>query len=69
MLHGEIKKVIEVANSKGKYIGICGQAPSDFPDFAEFVVEAGIHSMSLNPDTVVKTTLAIAEKEKQLGIK
>jgi pyruvate,water dikinase len=64
-----IKKVIEVANSKGKYIGICGQAPSDFPDFAQFLVEAGIHSMSLNPDTVVKTTLKIAEKEKELGIK
>ena len=64
-----IAQVIKVANEKGKYIGICGQAPSDFPDFAEFVVEAGIHSMSLNPDTVVKTTLLIAEKEKQLGIK
>ena len=64
-----IAQVIKIANEKGKYIGICGQAPSDFPDFAEFVVEAGIHSMSLNPDTVVKTTLAIAEKEKQLGIK
>ncbi len=64
-----VKQVIDVANSKGKYIGICGQAPSDFPDFAEFLVEAGIHSMSLNPDTVVSTTLKIAEKEKQLGIK
>jgi pyruvate,water dikinase len=64
-----IKEVIDVANRKGKYIGICGQAPSDFPDFAQFLVEAGIHSMSLNPDTVVKTTLAIAAKEKELGIK
>jgi pyruvate,water dikinase len=64
-----VRSVIDVANKKGKYIGICGQAPSDFPDFAEFLVEAGIHSMSLNPDTVVKTTLAIAEKEKELGVK
>ena len=64
-----IKQVIDVANRKGKYIGICGQAPSDFPDFAQFLVEAGIHSMSLNPDTVVKTTLKIAEKEKELGIR
>ncbi|MBW2964696.1 phosphoenolpyruvate synthase, partial [Candidatus Woesearchaeota archaeon] len=64
-----VKEVIEVANRKGKYIGICGQAPSDFPDFATFLVEAGIHSMSLNPDTVVKTTVAIAQKEKELGIK
>ncbi|MBI5881312.1 phosphoenolpyruvate synthase [archaeon] len=63
-----IKTVIEVANRKGKYIGICGQGPSDHSDFAQFLVEAGIHSMSLNPDTVVKTTLKIAEKEKELGI-
>jgi pyruvate,water dikinase len=63
-----IKTVIEVANRKGKYIGICGQGPSDHSDFAQFLVEAGIHSMSLNPDTVVKTTLKIAEKERELGI-
>jgi pyruvate,water dikinase len=63
-----IKKAIEVANRKGKYIGICGQAVSDYPEMAEFVVEAGIHSMSLNPDTVVKTTLKIAALEKRLGI-
>jgi pyruvate,water dikinase len=64
-----IKMVIDVCNRRGKYIGICGQAPSDFPDFAQFLVEAGIGAISLNPDTVIKTTLAIAEKEKQLGIK
>lgn len=62
-----IAKVIEVANAKGKYIGICGQAPSDYPDFAQFLVEKGIQSISLNPDTVIKTTIAIAEKEQQLG--
>ncbi|MGE0792634.1 MAG: phosphoenolpyruvate synthase [Candidatus Woesearchaeota archaeon] len=62
-----VKEVIEVANRKGKYIGICGQAPSDYPEFAEFVVECGIQTMSLNPDTVVKTTLAIAELENKLG--
>lgn len=64
-----LEKVIKIANDKGKYIGICGQAPSDFPDFAEFLVEAGIHSISLNPDTVIKTRMAIAEKEEELGIK
>ncbi|MBN2459284.1 phosphoenolpyruvate synthase [Candidatus Woesearchaeota archaeon] len=64
-----IRQVIEIANRKGKYIGLCGQAPSDFEDFAEFLVEAGIHSISLNPDTVIKTTLKIAEKESQLGIR
>ncbi|MFP5221938.1 MAG: phosphoenolpyruvate synthase/pyruvate phosphate dikinase, partial [Acidobacteriota bacterium] len=45
----------------------CGQAPSDYPEFAEFIVECGIQSMSLNPDTVVKTTLAVAGLEKRLG--
>ncbi|MGM5484025.1 MAG: phosphoenolpyruvate synthase [Nanobdellota archaeon] len=63
-----VKWVIETANSKGKYIGICGQAPSDYVEFAEFVVECGIHTMSLNPDTIIKTTLAVAELEKKLGI-
>lgn len=63
-----VKQVIEVAVKKGKYIGICGQAPSDYPEFAEFVVECGIESMSLNPDTVIKTTLIVAELEKKLGL-
>ena len=62
-----IKEVIEVCNKKGKYVGICGQAPSDYIDFAEFLVECDIQSMSLNPDTVIKTTLAVAELEKKLG--
>ncbi len=63
-----VKQVIEVANRKGKYIGICGQAPSDYVEFAEFVVQCGIQTMSLNPDTVIKTTLAIADLEKKLGM-
>jgi pyruvate,water dikinase len=46
-----------------------GQAPSDFPEFATFLVECGIDSISLIPDTVVKTRLAIAKKEEELGIK
>ena len=58
-----IKKVIEVATKKKKYIGICGQAPSDYPEFAKFLVECGIESMSLNPDTMIKTRLAVAEIE------
>ena len=48
-------------------VGICGQAPSDFPEFAEFLVECGIDSISLNPDSVIKTRLTIAETEKRLG--
>ncbi len=63
-----VKQVIDVAKKRGKKIGICGQAPSDFPDFAEFLVECGIDSMSLIPDTVIKTLLIVAAKEKELGI-
>ncbi|HEB49145.1 MAG TPA: phosphoenolpyruvate synthase [Desulfobulbus sp.] len=63
-----IRMVIETAKRRGRKIGICGQAPSDFPDFATFLVELGIDSMSLVSDTAVKTRLAVAEKEKELGI-
>ena len=63
-----IKHVIKIAKEKGKKIGICGQAPSDFPEFAEFLVESGIDSISLVPDTVIKTRMRIAEKERSLGI-
>jgi pyruvate,water dikinase len=64
-----IAQVIKVARANKRKIGICGQGPSDFPEFAEFLVECGIDSMSLNPDTAVKTRLLVAEKEKKLGIK
>jgi pyruvate,water dikinase len=63
-----VRQVIDTAKEKGRKIGICGQAPSDFPDFAAFLVECGIDSMSLTPDTAVKTLLLVAEKEKELGI-
>ncbi len=62
-----IAQVIAVCRRKGRKIGICGQAPSDYPDFAEFLVEQGINSISLNPDTVLQTTLTIIEKERSLG--
>jgi pyruvate,water dikinase len=58
-----IAQVIKVCRARGRKIGICGQAPSDYPDFAQFLVEQGIDSISLNPDTVLKTTKAILEKE------
>ena len=61
-----IATVIAKAKKNEKKIGICGQAPSDFPDFAQFLVRCGIDSISLNPDTVIKTTLKIAEQEKKL---
>ncbi|PLX48831.1 MAG: phosphoenolpyruvate synthase [Desulfobulbaceae bacterium] len=63
-----IKMVIATAKRRGKKIGICGQGPSDFPDFATFLVELGIDSMSLIPDTAIKTRLAVHEKEKEMGI-
>ncbi len=62
-----VASVIEIANKKNKYIGICGQAPSDYPEFAQFLVEKGIHSISLNPDSVLKTLLLVHETEKKMG--
>ena len=63
---GLIAEVIEEARRAGKPIGICGQAPSDFPDFARWLVQQGITSISLNPDTAIKTTLVIAAEEASL---
>ena len=60
-----IRLVIHKAHKAGRKVGICGQAPSDFPDFAEFLVEEGIDSISLNPDTVIRTTILIGKKEKE----
>ena len=61
-----IASVIKAAKAKGRKIGICGQAPSDYPEFAQFLVEQGIDSISLNPDVVLKTTVAMLEMEQQL---
>jgi pyruvate,water dikinase len=62
-----VASVIEKVRAKGRKIGICGQAPSDFPEFAEFLVECGIDSISLNPDSVIKTRLLVAATEKRLA--
>jgi pyruvate,water dikinase len=51
---------ITACKKRGKYIGICGQGPSDYPDLAEWLLEQGIESMSLNPDTVVDTWLRLS---------
>jgi len=61
-----VKRVISICKKKKKPLGICGDAPSTFSDFTEFLIEQGIGSISLNPDTVIKTTLTVAKKEKQL---
>lgn len=63
-----VSMAISMAKECDRKIGICGQAPSDYPEFARFLVEQGIDSISLNPDTLIKTRLAIAALEKQLGI-
>jgi pyruvate,water dikinase len=60
-----IAQVIRAAHAAGRKIGICGQAPSDYPDFAQFLVAEGIDSISLNPDSVLKTMVAIVEAERR----
>lgn len=61
-----ISMIIRKCSARKKYLGICGQGPSDLPDFAEFLVKEGIESMSLNPDSVVKTLEQVAEIEEKL---
>jgi pyruvate,water dikinase len=58
-----LKRTIEACNKKRKYIGICGQAPSDYPDFAEWLMKTGIKSMSLNADTVIDTWMRLGKKK------
>ena len=62
-----ISMLIKTAHKHGKPVGICGQGPSDFPDFAEFLVREGIDSMSLNPDSIMSTILNIKKLEEKLG--
>lgn len=59
-----VAMAIRGAKRNRRHIGICGQAPSDYPEFAQFLVREGIDSISLNPDSVMKTTLKIIEAEK-----
>jgi pyruvate, water dikinase len=61
-----IARAIEACNKAGKYVGICGQGPSDHPDLARWLVEQGIESVSLNPDTVVETWLYLAGEEAKI---
>jgi len=62
-----VRMVIEKAKKNNRKIGICGQAPSDYPEFAKFLVELGIDSISLNPDSLMKTLLMVAEVEGTQG--
>jgi pyruvate,water dikinase len=60
-----LKLAVEGARRNHRHAGICGQAPSDYPEIAEYLVKLGIEAISLNPDTVISTRLHIAEVEKQ----
>lgn len=62
-----IKDAIRICREKGKYIGICGQAPSDFPEFTEFLIREGIESISLNPDSIFKMINLIHDTEEKIG--
>ena len=61
-----IRLAVVGAKRNGKHCGLCGQAPSDYPEMADFLVEVGIDSMSLNPDTVLQTTQQVLETEQRL---
>jgi len=56
-----IRMAIHACRKQGKYVGICGQGPSDYPDLARWLAQEGITSLSLNPDTVVDTWLELAK--------
>ena len=62
-----IQMLLDVGKKTGTKVGICGQGPSDFPDFAQFLVENGIDSISVTPDSIIKTVFAIHEVEKSLS--
>ena len=60
-----IRLAVEGARRNGRHSGLCGQAPSDYPEMAEYLVKIGIDSMSLNPDSVLTTTRHVLQAEKQ----
>jgi pyruvate,water dikinase len=62
-----LKLAVEGAKRNGRHCGICGQAPSDYPEIADYLVRIGIESMSLTSDTVIETTLAVLDLEQKLG--
>ena len=58
-------RIIDAAHRAGRKVGICGQAPGDFPEFAAFLVEQGIDSISVTPDSLLKTAERVAQAERQ----
>ena len=63
-----VRQVIETAHQSGCKVGICGQAPSDYPEFAAFLVRAGVDSMSLNPDSVIEVKQRVADEEAGMAV-
>ena len=63
-----LKMAIEACKARGKYIGICGQAPSDYPEITGFLVQNGIDSISLNPDSLFKMRQVVADLEESLSL-
>ncbi len=61
-----IKEVIKVCKKRNKYVGICGEGPSSYPEFAKFLIEEGMENLSINPNMIIKTHLLMAEKEKEV---
>ena len=61
-----IRHLIEVAHGEGKTVSICGQAPSVYPDFTEFLIKSGIDSISVNPDVVASTRKSVAQIEQRI---
>jgi pyruvate,water dikinase len=62
-----LRQAVEGARRNGRHSGICGQAPSDYPEMAEFLVECGIDSVSVTPDVLLRTVRIVREAEKRLG--
>jgi pyruvate,water dikinase len=62
-----IRQTVEGGRRNGRHVGICGQAPSDYPEVAEYLVGIGIDSISLNPDTIIQTTRHVLDVERRLG--
>ncbi|MEJ2739445.1 MAG: phosphoenolpyruvate synthase, partial [Dehalococcoidia bacterium] len=63
-----IRLAVEGCKRNKRHSGLCGQAPSDYPEMAEYLVKVGIDSMSINPDAVLKTTLHVLDIEKSIGL-
>jgi len=62
-----IRQAVEGGRRNARHVGICGQAPSDYPEFAGMLVELGIDSISVTPDTLLKVTRAVLAVEQRLG--